>query len=340
MISPSTPARLRIGDELGDAVAVDRIVIAHEDERRRHVVGAEVAHQIERQAQRHARLQRAQAGGLDRRAVGHRIGERHADLDEIGAGFRQPLDEARRGRAVGIAGGQKGDEPGAALLAQGGEAPRDTSLRVAHSVTPSALGDGEDVLVAAAAEIEHEQMVARQSRRDLRDMGQSMRRLERRDDALHARAELEGLERLVVVDRDVLDAAEIVEPGMLRPDAGIVEPGRDRMRVLDLPVLVLQKICPVAVQHAGHAAVERGRVLAGLDAVAAGLDPDHAHALVVEEGMEEADGVRAAADAGDERIGQPSLGALELLANLVADHRLEVAHHRGIRCGPAAVPMM
>ena len=31
-------------------------------------------------------FERAQAGGLDRRAVGHRIGERHAELDHVGAG--------------------------------------------------------------------------------------------------------------------------------------------------------------------------------------------------------------------------------------------------------------
>ena len=30
-------------------------------------------------------------GGLDRRAVGHGIGERHAELDDVGAGLRQSL---------------------------------------------------------------------------------------------------------------------------------------------------------------------------------------------------------------------------------------------------------
>src|SRR5437868_4271498 len=36
------------------------------------------------------------------------------------------------------------------------------------------VGDGEDVLVAAAAHVHDDQVVARQGRRDLRDMGQSM----------------------------------------------------------------------------------------------------------------------------------------------------------------------
>ena len=67
-------------------------------------------------------------------------------------------------------------------------------------------------------------------------MGQRMRRFQRRDDAFEPRAELEGVERLVVGDRDILDALLLVEPGMLGADAGIVEPGRDRMRVDDLAV--------------------------------------------------------------------------------------------------------
>ena len=42
-------------------------------------------------------------------------------------------------------------------------------------------------------------------------------------------------------------------------------------------------------------------------------------------------GVGAAADAGDERIGQPAFGGLHLLARLAADDRLEIAHHGRIR---------
>ena len=58
------------------------------------------------------------------------------------------------------------------------------------------------------------------------------------------------------------------------------------------------------MQHARPAGVMRRRVLAGRDAVAAGLDADDPHVAVVEEGVEQADGVGAAADAGDQRVGQ------------------------------------
>ena len=154
---------------------------------------------------------------------------------------------------------------------------------------------------------------------------------QRRDDALGPRAELERRQRLLVGGGDVFDAADVVQPGMFRPDAGIVEAGADAVRLDDLAVVVLQQVGAVAVQHAGPAAGQAGGVLAGLDAVAAGLDADQPHGRVVQERMEQAHGVRAAADAGDRRVGQPALGFLQLLLGFLADHRLEVAHHHRIR---------
>ena len=64
------------------------------------------------------------------------------------------------------------------------------------------------------------------------------------------------------------------------------------------------------------------------------LDAEDLDAGVVEEGVEQPDGVGAAADAGDERIRQPALGLLHLGADLRADDGLEVAHHGGIGVGP------
>ena len=63
------------------------------------------------------------------------------------------------------------------------------------------------------------------------------------------------------------------------PDAGIVEPGGDRMRLDDLAVLVLQQIGAVAVQHAGLAGGQRRRVLAALEPVPRGFDADQPHVL-------------------------------------------------------------
>ncbi len=53
------------------------------------------------------------------------------------------------------------------------------------------------------------------------------------------------------------------------------------------------------------AAGEARRVAPRHDRFAAGLDADQPHAGVVDERVEDADGIAAAADAGDDRIGQP-----------------------------------
>ncbi len=69
-----------------------------------------------------AGLEGAQACRLDGGAIGHGIGEGHAEFDDVGAGLGQALDDLERGLVVGIAGGHEGDERGAALRASVGEA--------------------------------------------------------------------------------------------------------------------------------------------------------------------------------------------------------------------------
>src|SRR3546814_18541250 len=79
-----------------------------------------------------------------------------------------------------------------------------------------------DLLVATPAQVPDDDLFARHLRRQLADVRQRVRRLQRRDDSLYARAQLEGVQRLSVGGRDVLGAADVVQPGMLRPASGIV----------------------------------------------------------------------------------------------------------------------
>ena len=65
-----------------------------------------------------------------------------------------------------------------------------------------------------------------------------MRRLERGDDPLPLGEAVERGERLLIGSWHVFGAAGVPEEGVLVADARVVEPGRDRMRVGDLPVLV------------------------------------------------------------------------------------------------------
>ena len=99
-------------------------------------------------------------------------------------------------------------------------------------------GDRGEILVAAAGEIDDHQVILRLLGRELEHLGDGVRGLERRDDAFELGEKLKRVERLVIGRRQKRDAADVVEPGMFRADARIVEAGGDRMRLVDLPVLV------------------------------------------------------------------------------------------------------
>jgi hypothetical protein len=79
------------------------------------------------------------------------------------------------------------------------------------------------------------------------------------------------------------------------------------MRFDDLAVVVAQQVGAIAVQHAGPAGGQRGRVAPGLDALARRFSAEMAHLAIVEEGMEEADGIAAATHARGQRIRQAAV---------------------------------
>src|SRR5258707_2841409 len=85
------------------------------------------------------------------------------------------------------------------------------------------------VLVAASGQVEHHQMILRLLRREIHHSRQRMRRLERGNDALEARAELERRQGLLVGGRKIFHPLDVVEPGVFRANAGIIEAGGDRV---------------------------------------------------------------------------------------------------------------
>src|SRR5260221_13139199 len=145
-------------------------------------------------------------------------------------------------------------------------------------------------------------MILRSLRRNIYDASQRMGGLQRRDDALKLAAKLKRRHSLVVGRREESHPAQVVEPGMFRADAGIVEAGGDRMGLLDLSVVVHQQVRAIAVEPARPAARNGGRMLAALKAKPGGLDAVDLDRAVVEERIEQPHGVGAAADAGDQGI--------------------------------------
>src|SRR5205814_10014164 len=117
----------------------------------------------------------------------------------------------------------------------------------------------------------------------------------------------------LIVTTGELGGALIGEPGVCGPYGRIVEPCGNRMRFGDLAVFVLQNVGVRPLQHTGPSATETlvrsqpRRVLTECGATAAGFDTNHFHARVAQKLMKEADGVRAAANAGEKMRGQALL---------------------------------
>src|ERR1700759_4674544 len=84
------------------------------------------------------------------------------------------------------------------------------------------------------------------------------------------------------------DAAGLVQRGLFGADAGIIEARRNRVRVVDLAILVHQEERAVAVEHAGPAAGERRGVLF-VDAVTGRFDAEDLDAGIIEERRKQPD---------------------------------------------------
>ena len=115
-----------VGQKPFDSIDIDRVVIAHQNDGRRLVARAEVLDELERLPERRSAFERPKPRCLDRRAVGHRVGEGHADLDHVGPGGGQGLQDVERGRKVRVARHHKGHESGPPLGLQGGKTGVDT----------------------------------------------------------------------------------------------------------------------------------------------------------------------------------------------------------------------
>ena len=122
------------------------------------------------------------------------------------------------------------------------------------------------------------------------------------------------------------------------PTPGIVQAGRDRVRLDGLAVLVLQQVGPGAVQYAHGTGGDGRGVPAGFHTVAAGFEAVQPHAGVRDEGVEDADRVGAAADTGADRVRQLAGQVQHLLPCLDTEGADEVADHprERVRAGRGA----
>lgn len=94
----------------GVAHVMDRIAIAHDDDRGGGVGLSELCGHLEDGGQCGARLARANTRFFDHGAVGHGVGEGNAQLDNINPGIRHGIEQFLRARPVRIAAHHIGDK--------------------------------------------------------------------------------------------------------------------------------------------------------------------------------------------------------------------------------------
>ena len=80
------------------------------------------------------------------------------------------------------------------------------------------------------------------------------------------------------------------------------------------------------MENAQPSGGDSGGSLGRVHAAARGLAADQPHALILNEVVERADGVRAAAHASQHRVRQAAFPLQHLRPDLPGDHRLEIAH--------------
>src|SRR6266851_4363986 len=111
------------------------------------------------------------------------------------------------------------------------------------------------------------------------------------------------------------------------------------MRRGNLSVAGLQNVRVSPLQDSGARAGKSrgcgkpGGMLAEAFPASSGFEPHHLYIRILAKGMEQADGVGAAAYAGNQDVGQALLSFQNLLARFMTDARMEIAHHHGIGMG-------
>ncbi|MCY1170400.1 hypothetical protein D9M73_104690 [compost metagenome] len=106
-----------------------RVGIAHQHQRHLRMARAEALGDSQDVGGARARCQAADIGGLDCGAIGHRIGERHAQFDHVRTAFDKGVEDGGGGVRRRIARGDEGDERGMAFGKGVGEAGHSESLR-------------------------------------------------------------------------------------------------------------------------------------------------------------------------------------------------------------------
>ena len=192
---------------------------------------------------------------------------------------------------------------------------------------------GRDIFVAAAGTIHHNDFVGGHFGRDFRNVRDGMRSFERGNNAFCFRQQFEPSECFLVGRKIVFYATDLAQITVFGTNRGIIEPCGNRMRQLDLAILVREQKCFCSLKNTQSSSLKSRRVFPGSNSLPTSFDSDHPDGLVIQKRMEQANGVAAATNASDEQIGQTLFAVENLLSRFLADDALKITHYHRIRMG-------
>src|SRR3990170_128073 len=189
--------------------------------------------------------------------------------------------------------------------------------------------------VAAARQIDDDDYLVPGRFRHPQRLRNRMGGFESGDDPFGASQSTERIERLSVLNSNILGAADVLEMGMLGADGRIVESGRDRPGIADLSIGILKHQGFGAMQDSMAALLKGRAVLMARQPFSGRLHANQCDVFVPDEVGEYADRIGAAADAGDNCVGKPALDLQYLRPGFLADYPLILADHqrKGMRTG-------
>ena len=138
-------------------------------------------------------------------------------------------------------------------------------MTYSHNTTDFALaGDGRAVLVAPAGNVDNDDLIPAHGRGQLSGVGHGMGGFDGGNNALHAAEILKGIHGLRVGDGDVFRPSDVMEMGVLRPDAGVIKAGGNGIHRRDLAELILTEIALHAVENTRPPGGDGGRRFGGV----------------------------------------------------------------------------
>ena len=183
------------------------------------------------------------------------------------------------------------------------------------------------VLITAAGEVDEDGAVVHGLGK-LHGVGNGVGTFDGGDYALEASQLIESINGLLVVHNVILNSAKLMEEGVLRAGGGIVQTAGYGVNGSGLAVFILEHDGIKAMHNALGAILQAGCMVAKLGTAAKRLNAIDIDG-VIEEAGEHTGGVGAAANAGNNGIGQLTGHGGELVAGFNANDGLEVSYHQG-----------